>query len=355
MIDFRGRCRDLIQETISGQLNRCGVLYGHHCYVRFDSITDLKEISSSYLLSRMLQGGSASDELPVDQFLSDLREFYDELDPSRRRPGEHLLERVTVMVPRKCPRRHYLSFAKSIVTAIPGATDVPFFVTTKRRSSCVYLEIFLCERCYYPKGAELFNVYSSDWYRNPVNGQRCRGDFPGAILVHAKGDVISSYISKFSSKHRILRVRNGAFYALRKRVIKAINRFYEEFNLGDKRLLLPRLDYDKVSKHSKWLRSHAAIYNSYLGKIECHFDAWCRSLILSGFDDVTPELNKWLIAFFRSTNYGLSGRYVFKPSGKVFRWSIDLYQSASRVRSAADLFLRQFQDSLQKKNDEMVF
>ena len=78
--------------------------------------------------------------------------------------------------------------------------DLPFYCFLTRKGEGVFINVYVCERRYDPKGMKIQVKASKDLYINSKTKKRCLPDDEDAVLFKREGEVIRETSSKFSSK-----------------------------------------------------------------------------------------------------------------------------------------------------------
>lgn len=65
-----------------------------------------------------------------------------------------------------------------------GEENLPYFATTSKNGSDIYIHLWICDREYVKDEAR---VYESDYWQK--NGKRCKANTPGGVLLHKQGDI----------------------------------------------------------------------------------------------------------------------------------------------------------------------
>lgn len=219
---------------------------GYHLYVRKDcihSVSDYHTLMDETEPFGNLYLDNAESDIDVEDYMMELIAHEATCKSTR------LLETVKVCIPEDFSEQHYTRLASAIASSCFTGSDgvIPYFLRVGAVKETRYLYICFSERYYYPEGKTVKILYKSDFYRNPVNGQRCKKDDPNGVLVLKKGDVRKEEVIHFSLKERMFRINDGMFYALMKQIRTVLIDLFRSIIPLMRTALVGRLNYDDLS------------------------------------------------------------------------------------------------------------
>lgn len=155
-------------------------LYINLTTLRINSYEAIVGTLGDFLCSNMGQ-------LRISEFLDELISF----EQSHNRNKEESLRLgclLTYMLDRSHERSVLKHLAKLLSNRFKG---LPYWAFKLRKGTATYIQLYVCERYYYPEGKEFFKKATSDRYFNKLTGKICKSDDPNAVLKYKKGQPTS--------------------------------------------------------------------------------------------------------------------------------------------------------------------
>ena len=159
--------------------------------------------------------------------------------------------------------------------------DLPFFAYKIHQGKGTYLNVYFCERVYYPDGYKTEVRCKKDIYKNKETKKYCNPDDENACLFKKKGEVLKTKRVKFSSKKDCFRFKDHTF-----------TKIWTEFRLWFMQLLYELFDMpieDGISfpqfvvhKQRKSIRPIARSWNETLRKMSWVTNEVIKGLMIEG-------------------------------------------------------------------------
>ena len=204
-----------------------------HTFVRLEPLKDPDLIIDMIRTTKPVCGLhvlSKPYNTDIETYAQQLIEFEKRCAAKINQTAIRYLCTITIMLPLDLPCEKYASYAEKFITYMPAAVQkMPWFARNFTRGKAQYIVFCFTEREYYPDGKVQHVIQKSDFYRNPVNGRRCKADTPGAVLVISKGTVLSTETAFFSlNKTQNFHLSNAEFKRMCNRIKNALRELMED-------------------------------------------------------------------------------------------------------------------------------
>lgn len=331
--------------------HQCEVLptMGRHLFCRKGCFTNeeeiLAEIAECDVISSLIMDGHESS-VTVESFVSKLCVYEASIQKKSNHISSRILETLEIMIPSNLRDEYFLPVATDIMEHC-FSTDkngiLPFFVLLKKRGKARYLELCISERYYFPEGREIEIRATSDYFRDPKTGRRCKEDSEDAVLCWRKGDVRRKETIYFTTKERFFRVNDGAFHGLISKVKRAMRHVFNDYCKDERTTIFPRLSYDKMN-----------IY-AYLRAVKCnalfsHAEESCNDMIytlkMSGIYETVEAQVDTFINYWRERLLMTEGSVRMK--NRSFHFNIDFSKNVRIVERNLELLEDSFDLAFQR-------
>ena len=224
--------------------------------------------------------------------------------------------------------------------------DLPFYCFLTRKGEGVFINVYVCERRYDPKGMKIQVKASKDLYINSKTKKRCLPDDEDAVLFKKEGEVIRETSFKFSSKVSTFR------FASEKQFLLCMTKLKEWFieiykkvldiviktGISFKKFVLSKLEYKKAAR----------VFNAALVDMEEMFNRYYEHL-----EGISDELNGQISPKLKGQMESLVGMIQAKiRNGESFDhgipFSLNLSSSPDVALVEADLLKTYFEVRLLK-------
>lgn len=343
----RSRSTDILENTFAADdaLPSTGL----HLFSRLEDITSRRSLNE-WLRASDAFGGlylyNCECSYPVDSYLNELFK-YERVCVNKRNKGTRILYMsvLRLMMPIDLPQRLYREFGERVASRmlIGSQGVVPYFMRTMKRGKCTYLLLFFSERYFYPDGRVMEITASSDFYRNPVTGQRCSADCEGAVLAMKKGDVIRTTVSKFSIKERITRVDHHTTKRQRKRLKWLMKQYFTEHLAPQSNdALFARLSHDTAAP---MLKAKCCEYNTYLQRMETKCTELLDALKGSGFDDALSDVHDFIKHWRKQA---LVSEGSIRINNHSFKYTINFKSTLENFHEALEAMFFNFEQAFNR-------
>lgn len=307
---------------------------GQHLYEHlniFHEPTDIQTYLADCTIVSGLYLDGVETDYPIQDYLQELCDY--ELYSVEISHGEHtLIYGLQLMLPFDFPTDKYKDFGSYITQhfLIGKSGMVPYFLTTHTAGRCTYLTIFCSERYFYPGGKDVPKLATSTFYRNPINGQRCKPTTPGAILVCTKGEILGYENVTFTSKERIFRHTHGQYFHYIVTELRELMRDYFARQKVSRRekALFSRLIYRSDYPVTVILCSKE--YNDMLEDMEKQCSDFLYAVRMGGYEDEIPTIDRF-ICEWRLKALETTG--VLKYSRKSFKYNLSFNSNLTKFRN----------------------
>lgn len=171
--------------------------FNNNAYIRMDIVKKqqaLKSIASVKVLDTNIP-------VPLNKFFSALINHEKAFNTSKKR-GLKIRYGVilTFLLPHELSKATISKLSNNIVSTYD---NLPFVSWISKQGKGKYLNLYICERHFFPDGSVHETIAKNDRYRNRLTGQICSCDSIDKEflqLVYSAGEVISSEVVYFSTK-----------------------------------------------------------------------------------------------------------------------------------------------------------
>lgn len=168
----------------------------NNAYIRLTYMKDIKDVRSFFL------------SCPVYTNISDKNKFVDDLEKYEIKNNQALKRgmavtygiKISLMIDNEheYDNEKLCELSKSFCNEY--LKGLPVYCLDHAERNGKYLDVYVCEREYYPEGKECLYICKSDRYKNKITKKITTKDDPNAILFAKKGDILSRKEIVFSKK-----------------------------------------------------------------------------------------------------------------------------------------------------------
>lgn len=240
-----------------------------------------------------------------------------------------------------------IEYIDTIIDKIMDRYDnLPYFAWVKKEGKGIYLCLSICERYYYPSGKEFIVLAKNDIYENIYTHKRCKSTDPDAVVVKYAGDVLRSYVSKFSKKTDFFKFKKNCF-----------EKVWNEFKLWFIEMLksvcdttvIVGMSFKKYVLRGKTKKTRNAMrkWNSALEKIEDNFnDAVTGLMNCDLYNKSNKGILDTIIADVNKIIYDGHFNYTIRKKHKPEEIKISSIDENGKTRFYYNQYINDYTDAL---------
>lgn len=225
---------------------------------------------------------------------------------------------------------------------------LPYFAYVTEKGKAVFINFYLCEREYNPKGIKTTVRARTDLYRNRNTGMACKKEDPDAVLYKKAGETIRTTQSRFTSKRDYFR------YATEKQFLTLMARLKQWYiNIYERVLdiaVKTGISFKKFILNKTSNKATARIFNNALAEMEQVYKE--RYTVLEQLsDELNGQINRKqkgeLERIYRQVETKIRNAETFTYKRKI-KFTLDLTAPIEKAKENAELLKDYFRQKISK-------